>query len=578
MGNDMTDNVEYECRFAHQIPHRFDRESDLTFIKEIEHKNGVATPKLRMIQNFQRTFGVTKEHLRTYKDKREAEDINDLKMFHTNDRMLGANIARVLNLNRNNTQLSVLARNPYLYGADITTPTIIKQRYQNQFDVATPSTLAVLDIETNVHNDEGEPIMVSLTMKDNITIAVVDYFLEGLIVSDETIEEAFDKYLLAYRKSRNIKKIDFKIVKTPAEAVIYAINAAHRLKPDWVAVWNIDFDLPKIIKALEKEGYDTADILSDPSVPREYKYFKYTAGPSFKMTESKKRMTFSPHERWHKTVAASSFHWIDAMCVYARIRAADSNEPSYALDAILDKELGIRKLKFKEADHLTKLPWHKFMQSNYKLEYIIYCIFDCISVEELDEKTKDLSITLPELCGISEYNKFNSTPSQLADDLHFFYESKGCIITTRSDQMADDIDKEIISTQGWIITLATHLNIDKGRLALMDFPEMRTLIRTMVADLDLKSSYPYTEIFLNISKGTTKHEVIKIEGVTDDQRRQVGINLTGGTTNAVQYCNIIHKLPMLSELDELFEEDFGIKPKVSNIPALENLDQENFNK
>ena len=43
---------------------------------------------------------------------------------------------------------------------------------------------------------------------------------------------------------------------------------------------------------------------------------------------------------------SSQFYFIDAGCVYRRIRIAKGMEANCFLDAILQKNLGIRKLKF----------------------------------------------------------------------------------------------------------------------------------------------------------------------------------------------------------------------------------------
>lgn len=233
------------------------------------------------------------------------------------------------------------------------------------------------------------------------------------------------------------------------------------------------------------------------------------------------------------------------MGVYAFIRKAKGNEKSYGLDHILNKVLGERKLNFVEADGLVKLAWHEFMQSKYKIEYLIYNLFDCIGVELLDEKTKDLSISLSELCGSSPYRLFSSTPKQLAEDLHFFFLKHGRVICCISDKMADELDDLVIGTEDWIITLATHLVEVNGLKCIEDVEELQTLIRLYVSDLDIRSAYPWGEIILNASKGTTMLELVRIEGVSEGDRRRVGLNLSGGVTNAINYCETIHAHPGL---------------------------------
>ena len=179
----------------------------------------------------------------------------------------------------------------------------------------------------------------------------------------------------------------------------------------------------------------------------------------------------------------AGFYFIDAMCAYKKIRAAKGNEASYSLDYILNKHLGIRKLKFKEADHLSGLKWHQFMQKNYRIEYGIYNLFDCISVELLDEKTKDLRNTVSVLCGFSEFHKYPSQPRRTVDDLHFLCLQNNLVIATTSDQMEDKLDEYVLGLRDWIVTLASHQVVDNGLNVIREFPNIKTFIRAHVADL-----------------------------------------------------------------------------------------------
>ena len=540
----------YECRHVFCIPSSFNRQDDACFVKEIIHMDdGSTKPNLRRIKNFQRDFYYTREGYRNHSDKKESELLSRLVKKSCNQRNLGYEISRALNLYSPNPSVRRLARSQYLYGADISSAALLKRKYMTSFPgLQSACRVAVLDIETDVIKGTGDIITVSITSKNRAILAITEDFFEQSEANLRDIHKAFEKYLSKHKKERNI---DLEVVwaKNGGEAVVKVMEWAHALKPDWMAVWNVDFDLPIMIEQLEKFGYNPAEVFSDPSVPREYMYSEYIQGPPQKVSSSGKVMPLSYHERWHTFIAPSTFYWIDAMCVYSFIRKAKGNLPSYSLNYVLEEELGERKLNFDVADGYTEIEWHQFMQQHYKLEYLIYNVFDCIGVELLDEKTKDLSITLPELCGFSEYKDFKSTPKQLADDLHFFYlEQKGRVIATTSDQMRDDLDDMVISMDEWIITLPCHLVDENGLKCIKDLPELKTCIRAWVSDLDVKSAYPYTEILANISKETTLLELSDIEGVTEAQRRVIGLNLTGGRVNCVELCTAAFGLPQLDVL------------------------------
>lgn len=64
----------------------------------------------------------------------------------------------------------------------------------------------------------------------------------------------------------------------------------------------------------------------------------------------------------------------------------------------------------------------------------------------------------------------------------------------------------------------------------------RGVIGDLKVLLDVKSAYPYAEIFLNISRLTTILELCRIEGVNEANRRIIGLNITGGNVNATEFC------------------------------------------
>lgn len=73
--------------------------------------------------------------------------------------------------------------------------------------------------------------------------------------------------------------------------------------------------------------------------------------------------------------------------------------------------------------------------------------------------------------------------------------------------------------------------------------------------LDVGGTYPNVGLGENQSKETTKLEVSAIEGLTDDVRRIVGINLVGGTSNAIEHCVRVHGLPLPTAWLADFEKD-----------------------
>lgn len=70
--------------------------------------------------------------------------------------------------------------------------------------------------------------------------------------------------------------------------------------------------------------------------------------------------------------------------------------------------------------------------------------------------------------------------------------------------------------------------------------------------LDVSASYPNGGCVFNISKETTKTELCRIRGVSETMQRMQGVNLSGGHTNAVEFCVGMFSLPTMEELLQAF--------------------------
>lgn len=62
---------------------------------------------------------------------------------------------------------------------------------------------------------------------------------------------------------------------------------------------------------------------------------------------------------------------------------------------------------------------------------------------------------------------------------------------------------------------------------------------------------------LNISKETTKKEVISVENVDEQTRRMCTINLSAGHVNAIEICTNMLGMPSLDEMLEAFNNEIA---------------------
>ena len=547
-----------EYRHSTYCESSMDRKNDALVVKEYIHtKDGERIPNLRILENFERPFYITKKGYRDHNDKLEYEDLDKVDLFKTNQRNLVDAIAKRLGHFGPTQGLKHICRSPYVYGADIGPGPILHYNYKKKWpdQVGAPARVAAFDIETDVVHGTEDIILSSVSFKDKVICTINKSWLdcENDPMMFDRLKARVNELLKEHIDKRKIK-IEYKFCENEAVVAQEAFKKAHEWMPDFVSIWNINFDLPKVLQALDKYQVDPASVFSDPSVPNQYKFFKYKEGSRVKKTQDGTVMSLHFADRWHIATCPSSFYFLDSMCLYKRIRTARGNVSSYSLDAALDRHLNLSKLKFDVGEVNSMLEWHYKMQKYHKFEYIAYNIFDCIGLELLDEKIGDISLAFPGLVGISDYGNFNKNPRRIVDDLHFYTLENGRVIATTSDEVSEELDRFVVNMRDWIVTLGSYLIDENGIPIISDLPSLISMIRTHLADLDVEGTYPTLEAILNISKETTHLELAGIKGLTELDRRMVGINMTGGKSNAVEICTTVFKAPSPTELLDLYRK------------------------
>ena len=545
-----------ECIHARYSRSKSNDNDDILLVKEnVHYEDGTVKPNIRVIKNFEREFYVTKPGFRNHKQKKEWEEKSKCNKYVCTQANLPTALAKALGKPLG-TNLRYLNNSPYVYGTDITTEKIVKNLYKQKWpDCISKWSLAVMDYETDMVYGTEKIISGSITYRDRVTLCFTKSFLNGSKKTIDRIHEEFENYLGKYKKERNIN-LEVICVDTDIQVVHVLTRRAHEWIPDIVGFWNISFDMEKMIDSIRSHKMYAEDFFSYPKLENRFKTFTWKKKNPKKETLSGKKKTVFNEELWHKAIHPAGFYMIDLMSLYCNIRMASGKRESYSLDSVLKDELNIEKLKFKAADHIPSgdPKWHTFMQQNYKVEYLIYNIFDCISVELLDEKNNDVAQTLPVLLGSSDVNTFDSNPRKLSDSLHFFCEKEKMVMGSTAEDMTEVTDKLQADKSGWIVTLASHLiEKDIGLNHISEDKNLTSNIHAMVSDLDIEGSYPTSEIILNISKETTRREMCKIEGLDEFTKRNIGLNLTNARGNAVEIaCNAL-SLPSFDQLLEMVD-------------------------
>lgn len=552
-----------EPKHTTYVKDKYGRNHDMLITKEVIHlKDGRKVNNLRFVEDYKRNYWVTQKGRQTHKDKKDYEFVRNCQKYSCTELELAGQVARTLQDHSGGyNPIRKLSRSPYLYGVDISTPTLRKADYRKKWPgLFSFNRVAAGDIETNVHSKHGEIICMSVTFKDR---AVLIYLKSWLGDTPNPIEQTHamaKEYIGEYMEARGIQ-LEVCIVDTSAEIVMTAMSRLHEWQPEFLTFWNMDFDATHMLRTLEEAAIDPAEVFSDPSVPEQYKHCHYRRGPAQKTTASGKTMSINIEDRWNWMTHPASFQMVDSLPIYRILRLTNGKDSSYALDYILGKELNLSKLKFDKVSHLSGLRWHEVMQEKYKIEYGIYNVFDSISLELLDEKTNDLASDISLFSKNSDYKNFNSNPRRLCDDMHFWYLNREdpCVIGSSSDDPVSELDKHVISHADWIVTLPSYMAAPTGMACVKELVDYKTLIFTHVSDLDIVSTYPVVSQVLNIARETCLMEFSRMKGVRETERREVGVNLTAGRVNAVEICEKILKAPTLDQLLGEFKATIGKK-------------------
>lgn len=458
---------------------------DVHVVKEwLTFKDGSRKANLRIIKDYKKPFWITKLHNQKHKQKKESENLDNLNKFYATESGMGREAAMRLGSRYiGRTALRDVRDDPYIYGLDISAKAYIKKMYMDKFTDNTPYDVCVLDIEEDMI--KRQVIVMTITMRDKSYSTILNTWVKGGDETVKKINQIYDKHVPKIPYVNAIKR-EYAFFDTEIEMVKALFVKLHSWEPDLVEVWNIGYDIPRIVKICEDNEVAPKDVFSDPFLPKEYRHFIYKEGQTHKLTEAGKFKPMDLHEQWHTVDTPASFFIVDGMSAYYYIRQGGKKVPTgYSLDSILNKELGkdLKKLKFEDgkAEKLIKLAWHNYMVKNLPLEYIVYNNYDTIAPLLLDDKTKDLQVTLPILSGYSAYDIFHSGPKKIVEGLHFFAMERGVVLGSKPNVTEDD---KLLGLKDWIVLLPSYRVKQNGMQCVSESCDIVTSVRAHTLDAD----------------------------------------------------------------------------------------------
>ncbi len=504
--------------------------SDAVVVSELVHNaDGNVVPELTVIKKPKRAFYITKPQYRNHNEKKEIEDLDKLDTHYVYNCELEREIFHVLNGYYPNSyvKLKELCASPYLYGADISIETLIKSKYKDSFTKSgktiSPPSVGFLDIERSVlSGNAAEITVVSLTHENTIYTAILrhSFFtidaagnhipakLDDLITLSNNILDPMitkvltsDKGLTQYKTKQF--KFEYYLGDTELDLIRWIFARLHENKTSLVGVWNLNYDIPAIIDLLKKAKVPLEDVFCPPELDPKYRKVYYRFDDS---------VTAHPTDKWHWLHCTSYSQFYDAMSLYSKLRTVVGKESSYKLDDILEKNGLGGKLHFTDLldmDNLSKIDWHRQMQSRYPLHYIVYNQWDVISLQLMDWKNNDARSMLL-LSDYTSLSKYVNQTRKVADTLYVEWIKKNRVLGTTSSNMRSPYDAEIGTVGGAV--LSPHRLAYNGLNVLTEAPHHKTQLHAYVSDLDFTAFYPTAAQAGNISKETKLSTVLYITG------------------------------------------------------------------
>lgn len=495
------------------------------------------TDNLKIYNDPKRPFWITKPSFRNHTYKKEFEDIASLDKFTVRDSELEAKIKQNLKV-FTRSDMRTLCNSPFIYGADIPTGVLIRHHYKvNSGGIAPRITVGALDIESEVRNQK-RIIILSFVVDNKVYTAYLDEYLMKTDSEGKRIRATEAELIEVINRELENEIRDYKLditlfnAKSELDLIVWVFQQIHRHKTDFVGIWNMNFDIPKILERLKELGADIPEVMCSPDLPKKYKYVKY-------YTDKRQCEHFT--DKWHWMNVTGYTQFVDSMCLYARLRKAKGRESAYTLEAISNKIIGMGKMK------LGKITNHWYEQNYHFMRYVAYNIKDTILIPLMELQTKDCTSLLA-LTDVSQLSDFNKQTVMGKNSTFFYAKEKGKIIASAGSEMKTPFDELIPKLGGTV--LPTNKAVGIGINALEE-NNQETQVNMMVNDLDVASEYPSVTEAFNISKETKLFTVVAIDGFHQLQTEDYFSNVTSPMENSVYLGHKFYGLPDYQQMQAI---------------------------
>lgn len=542
------------------------RNGNVAIVKEthgFEDKDGNRTyiPKLKLWRDPPRRFWITKPEFRDHEYKKEFELISKCDEYSCGDSELEYTLKNALGIQwKQNFPTYRILDNPYVYGADIDAEVILKYNYKQSAPSFDPVyTKGGLDIETELVGDKRINL-ITFIHDHTIYSAGLEAFCKVYENGENSkprkatmkdIEAEVQKWIGDLISEYGFK-LNLKICGTEYELIKWIFDRIHECKTDFIGVWNINFDIPYILNRLKQLGIDAAAVMCHPDIPKEYRFVKY-------IEDTHKVDHFTDKWSWLYLPGYSQF--LDAMCLYARLRKVYGRDSSYALDKIADKELGLRKLHFDGIEHMN----HRIEQEYHFLRYWAYNINDVLLMQLMEFQNDDYG-TLASLADVSLLSQFNHMTVCLKNDAFVEGLAHGKVPAAIGSRGGfTEYDKRRSKIGGTVLPPNKAENTSVH--AVSSRRSQNTQVSVLTNDLDVSSFYPSNTEEFNISRESMLGTILGITGKPQDTIDHFASCIVQPDVTAMDIATTYYNMPDYEGALKIFEEEFLNKSRAKSMKS-----------
>ena len=378
---------------------------------------------------------------------------------------------------------------PYVLGSDVNYPSYLRTEWALHYhnsEIETKITKQYLDIEVDGIDVPGFPTAdlcpinaVSLIDEESETVYV--FLLRNsknpqIEEFEANINDFIDKCHQSFDASYGV--LDYRIFMYDDELLMthQVFALIHKLKRDFLEVWNADFDLPYFIDRIKALGEDPRNIMCDSDFKTPIlEYRKDNTTYDFKMQNNS--FTISSYTVFQ-----------DQMRNYIRIRKGKNELKSIKLNAIAKIEVNDEKLDYTDEADIKTLPYIDYVK------FVLYNIKDTLLQMGIERKTHDLdNIFLMSLNNYTPYEKLFSQTVVLKNYAYVSYYRQGYILGNNRNidygkprNVANSRKKKKAEFEGALVA-DPLLNSHVG---MTIFGKPSKFVFKDVIDLDFSNMYP----------------------------------------------------------------------------------------